>query len=316
MDERTGSAAGQSPAQDAKQKPGIQVTYLSPDQIRPYKGNPRKNKNAVDAVAASIKEYGFNSPIILDKDNIIINGHTRYLAAKKLGLAEVPVVWKKDLTEEQVKEYRLIDNKTSEYATWDKDKLADELINLDFGSLDFAFDFSRDAKKSKKWEASKKLCDLKDNLNIRKGDGFMYSALFRAGDKGRPLKELKTPENVWLFASTAIDYIKNTMGTLSNENGWCIATTPRRRHVEGFHFATAVCEEMASQLGIPFYSDICRADNKDRLHPVFTMLRYPEEPNVILYDDILTTGVTLKNTRDPLVDAGYTVFTLISIDNH
>ena len=292
-----------------------QIVYLSLDEIKPYKRNPRKNKDAVDAVAASIEEYDFNSPIVVDKDNIIINGHTRYQAAKKLGLKKVPVIRKTNLTEEQVRAYRLIDNKTSELSQWDKDLLNEELAGLDFGDLAYGFDFTRDTKKSKRWEASKKLCDLKDNLHIRKANESYYNALFKAGDKGRPLRELKTEENVWLFAGTAEDFITSTLGPL-NDNGWCLVTTPRRRHADGFHFATEVCKELADKLGIPFYPDICIAKNHDRLHPVFEMVEYPEEPNVILYDDILTTGVTLKATRDPLLDAGYAVFTVISIDNH
>lgn len=114
----------------------MQIEYLEIDKVIPYVNNPRLNDGeAVDRVAASIKEYGFKSPIIVDKDNVIVAGHTRYKAAKKLELDTVPVIKADDLTPEQIRAYRIADNKTAEYATWDNDLLAlelNELQNLDF----------------------------------------------------------------------------------------------------------------------------------------------------------------------------------------
>ncbi len=293
-----------------------QITYLPTKSLKPYKNNPRNNADAVDAVAASIKEYGFRSPIIITEDNTVINGHTRLKAAKKLGLSEVPCVRVTDLTEDQIKEYRLIDNKTSEYASWDKDLLAGELTGLDFGDLEFDFDFTGDLKKNKRWEESKKRCDLKDHIATHRANGTYYQALFKAGKEGRPLKELKVEANVWLFSQTALEYIRGSLGGNLCEGGWCILTTPRRRHGAGFHFATAVCEQIAMELRVPFYPDVVTCLNHDRLHPHFILESYPKERNVLLYDDILTTGCTLKATKDLLVEAGYTVSVLISIDNH
>ena len=99
-------------------------------EVIPYENNPRKNDQAVDIVAKSIKEYGFKVPIILDKNNVIIAGHTRLKAALKLGLQEVPVLWADDLTPEQVKAFRIMDNKSSEYADWNLDLLKTELNEL------------------------------------------------------------------------------------------------------------------------------------------------------------------------------------------
>lgn len=103
---------------------------LPPSEIIPYENNPRKNENAVEVVAKSIKEFGFKQPIIIDKDNVIVAGHTRLKAAMKLGLKEVPVIWADDLTEEQVKAFRIMDNKSSEYATWDYESLRREIVDL------------------------------------------------------------------------------------------------------------------------------------------------------------------------------------------
>ena len=113
------------------------------DEIIPYINNPRDNEPAVDAVASSIKKFGFNQPIAIDSKNEIIAGHTRYKAAKKLDLKEVPCVIIDDLTDEEVRAYRLADNKVAEKATWNKELLAEELAGL--GNLDmtlFGFDES------------------------------------------------------------------------------------------------------------------------------------------------------------------------------
>lgn len=111
--------------------------------ITPYENNPRNNEDAVEKVAESIKEFGFQQPIVVDKDNVIIVGHTRLKAAERLGLDKVPVVIADELSEEQAKAYRLADNKTNEIATWKFDVLNEEL--LDIGQIDmskFGFDMS------------------------------------------------------------------------------------------------------------------------------------------------------------------------------
>lgn len=109
----------------------MEIKNLKINDIKPYDNNPRINDGAaVDAVASSIKEFGFNSPIVVDQDFIIINGHTRHKAAKQLGLEEVPVLIVEGLSPEQIKAYRIADNKTSEFSEWDFDKLIDEIKDL------------------------------------------------------------------------------------------------------------------------------------------------------------------------------------------
>lgn len=100
------------------------------DQVRPYPGNPRQNDEAVDAVAASLREFGFRQPIVVDGEGVIIVGHTRWKAAKKLGLAKVPVHVATDLSESQVKAYRIADNQTAAIAEWDYELLPIELSSL------------------------------------------------------------------------------------------------------------------------------------------------------------------------------------------
>lgn len=116
------------------------VVLMALNEITPYENNPRNNEEAVEKVANSIKEFGFNQPIVVDKDNVIIVGHTRYLAAQELGLTEVPVIVAGNLSDEQARAYRLADNKTGELAGWDFEKLALELEQIeDIDMGDFGF---------------------------------------------------------------------------------------------------------------------------------------------------------------------------------
>lgn len=118
----------------------MQIEDRALKDIKPYEKNPRKNAAAVGPVAESIREFGFKVPIVIDKDGIIVAGHTRYKAAKKLGLKSAPCVIADDLTEEQVKAFRLADNKVAEQAEWDTELLGSELS--DIFSLDMsAFGF-------------------------------------------------------------------------------------------------------------------------------------------------------------------------------
>lgn len=110
-------------------------------EISPYENNPRVNDEAVDAVAASIKEFGFKVPIVIDGSGVIVAGHTRYRAAKKLGMEAVPCIVADDLSEEQIRAFRLADNKTAELASWDEERLAQELAEImDIDMTLFGFD--------------------------------------------------------------------------------------------------------------------------------------------------------------------------------
>ena len=118
------------------------IKEVKTSELIPYKNNPRVNDAAVDAVANSIKAFGFKVPIVIDKHNIIVAGHTRWKASQKLGLSTVPCIIADDLTEEQINAFRLADNKTAELAEWDFEKLETELGQLadDFDMTEFGFD--------------------------------------------------------------------------------------------------------------------------------------------------------------------------------
>ena len=121
----------------------MKIIEKSVEELTPYENNPRKNDGAVDAVAASIREFGFKVPIIIDKDNVIVAGHTRLKAARKLGLETVPCIIADDLSPKQIQAFRLADNKTAELADWDFDMLSVELSDLDdIDMSEFGFDMS------------------------------------------------------------------------------------------------------------------------------------------------------------------------------
>ena len=109
----------------------MNIIEMPVGDLIPYENNPRKNDGAVEPVAESIRQFGFKVPIIIDRENVIVAGHTRLLAAEKLGLKTVPVIRADDLTEEQVKAFRLADNKTGELAGWDFSRLEEELAELE-----------------------------------------------------------------------------------------------------------------------------------------------------------------------------------------
>lgn len=122
----------------------MQIIEKRIEELIDYENNPRHNEAAIGKVAASIEAFGFKVPIVIDKDNVIIAGHTRRKAAERLGMQTVPCIIADDLTEEQVKAFRLADNKTSEFAEWDFEKLDAEL--RDIGIDMFAFGFGETLK--------------------------------------------------------------------------------------------------------------------------------------------------------------------------
>ena len=121
----------------------MEIINKNISDLKPYENNPRNNDEAVDVVAASIKEFGFKVPIIIDNDNVIVCGHTRYKAAKKLKLENVPCIIADDLTDAQIKAFRLADNKVSEKATWNEDLKFLELSEIEplgIDMLQFGFE--------------------------------------------------------------------------------------------------------------------------------------------------------------------------------
>lgn len=164
----------------------MKVIEVPIDQVKPYENNPRINDDAVEVTANSIKEFGWQQPIVVDKDNVIIVGHTRLKAAKKLKLKKVPVVIADTLSEQQAKAYRLADNKTGEFADWDVELLDIELDDIvDFDMADFGFVCNIDEDSDKEEIYTKKVDIPHYEIN---GDEPKISELFD-NEKTNSLKE-------------------------------------------------------------------------------------------------------------------------------
>lgn len=152
----------------------LNLIQMNIDDLVLYENNPRNNDGAVDAVAASINSFGFKVPIIIDKNNVVVCGHTRVKASKKLGMTEVPCIVADDLNEEQIKAFRLADNKVSELAEWDMDKLAEELKQIDMDMLQFGFE---DLENSLERDVLEDEFDEEEELPVnpysKKGDVFI-----------------------------------------------------------------------------------------------------------------------------------------------
>jgi ParB family chromosome partitioning protein len=121
----------------------MNITLIPISEIKPFENNPRYNEDAVPAVAESIRQFGFKQPIVVDKNNTIVCGHTRYKAAQQLGLTDIPCLIADDLTPEQIKAYRLVDNRTAEFAKWDFALLSNEikeLVDVGFDIKDLGWD--------------------------------------------------------------------------------------------------------------------------------------------------------------------------------
>lgn len=130
----------------------FKVILKKVSELKPYPNNPRVNDQAVYAVANSIKEFGFRRPIDIDSNGVIVCGHTRWKAAKKLGMTEVPCRVLDDLTPEQITAFRIADNSTAELAIWDEDMLKLELDGIDFDMADFGLYFDEDEQERKEKE--------------------------------------------------------------------------------------------------------------------------------------------------------------------
>ena len=147
----------------------IQIIYKDINELQPYDKNPRKNDQAVNEVANSIKEFGFKVPMVIDKNGVIITGHTRYKACKKLGITKVPCIIADDLNEEKVKAFRLSDNKVSEKSEWDFELLEEELadiFNLDMS--EFGFDLGEEEEQEEIIEDEAP--ELPEEPKAKKGD--------------------------------------------------------------------------------------------------------------------------------------------------
>lgn len=185
----------------------MNIIEKSIDDLIPYENNPRKNEKAVDYVAKSIQDFGFKVPLVIDDNNIIVCGHTRYLASKKIGLNKIPCIIAKDLNKEQIKAFRLVDNKVADHSKWDFEKLYDEIIELE--KIDLTeYGFEELKEKADFFEKSQ------EERNQFDEDEEEYKEFI---DKFKPKHtsdDCYTPEIVY---NCIVDYVENEYG-LKKEN--------------------------------------------------------------------------------------------------
>jgi site-specific DNA-methyltransferase (adenine-specific) len=187
----------------AKQEDGMEITKRRLADIVPYAANAKKHdKRQINNVAESIKQYGFVQPIVIDRDGVIVIGHCRALAAKKLGMEEVPCVCVDDLTPEQVNALRLVDNKSNE-SDWDVDLLAVELPGLDLSAFDFDFSFP-ELDESEIEEMTNEQREQEFRERMERGelsdDDEDYQAFLEKFEAKKTTDDCYTPENIYNVA--------------------------------------------------------------------------------------------------------------------
>lgn len=317
----------------------IDITQLRHDKKNFNKGTDEGK----DMMEKSFKEHGAGRSVLLDKDNNIIAGNKSTSAARKAGIKKVRVI-ETDGTEliavkrtdisidsKEGREMALLDNRTAQVnLLWDEVELASVQADVEgFEVADFGLDIDfeaeqpsmtdklrEDMKKRSSWGKAKDYkepcCDLTDHLQLHKRDCFYYICSYHNTPTGIPISEVKTEPNVELFARKAEEIVRGIV-QLRDTKDWCIITTPKRRHKEK-NFASMVATQLAKFLGIPFHDDTMEAKGRDRINPDFKLVKDIPESNIILYDDILTTGSTIRACVHLLTDKN--VVCVIGIDNN
>lgn len=312
----------------------VQLREVKIAALIPYERNAKKHSaEQIRKIGKSIEAVGFISPCLVDKDMNVIAGHGRIMAAQEIGLEKVPCVFVEGLTEEQRRAYIIADNRLSEFSDWDMDKVTEELKDLadyNIGMLDFEIDGLEEVEiefdqaeapeekkeKHKAWNTRGVKCDMKLNLAARIKNGHRYVSLYAVSKEGLTLEEIKNDRKCERkMTAELVSQIRESLGDNLAGTGWAMITTGRRRHREGYHFATEVTRNAAEQLRVPFYEGMITCGNANRLKPDLKINTEPAEKNLILFDDIITTGTTMVKTVELLQAHGYTVMTIIGIRN-
>lgn len=315
----------------------VEFREVQIELLKPYEQNAKKHpENQIRKLGESIRRRGFISPCLIDKDMNVIAGHGRIMAAKEIGLELVPCVFIEGLTDEERRAYILEDNRLAEMSDWDMEAVAEELADLhvagiDMSGLDFEIDIPEEMEiefeegqntqgepeeKGKPWKTRGMKCDMKPCIAARVKNGHRYVSLYAASKEGQTLEEIKNSKKCERkIAEELIAQIREQLGKNLAKNGWAMITTGRRRHREGYHFATEVTRRASEALGLRFYEGAIECGNADRLKPALEIRKEPEERNLILFDDVITTGTTMTKTVELLEEHGYTVLVIIGIRN-
>lgn len=254
---------------------------------------------------------------------VIIGGNMRYHALKELGCEQVAV---KELPAAMTpaKLNAIIIKDNSAFGEWDWDAVGNEWEQTDMEDWGITLPTSwndemppeAEDKKRKGWNseenAKEKVCDMAEHVEIHRRGEYYFTAFFKQSKEGVPLSLIKSPENVDLFADKAVSLLRGILG-MKQVQDWVVITTPKRRHKE-WNFAESVCKKIAERLNLEFIPDAVSAKNRRRINPEFTLAKSISHKNVVIFDDILTTGSTLRGVRDLLPDKN--VISIIGINNH
>lgn len=250
---------------------------------------------------------------------ITIGGNMRLQALKRLGFVDVPcVVIPQHTPIDKLRNYIIKDN--GDFGDWDYQALLSswDTIELQEWAIDIPeLWLPQEEQKRAGWNTSKdskeSLCDLKDCISWHKKQEFSFISCFKKSEQGYPLSQIKSDfSNVRLFVEAAQNVIQRTIG-LKEKKGWGLLTTPKRRHKEN-NFAEAVCESLAKELQIPFYKEAVSTKTRQRINPTFSLNVNIPERNLIVFDDILTTGSTLVALNKLFPDKN--CFYLVGINNN
>lgn len=171
-------------------------------------------------------------------------------------------------------------------------------------------------ERRKSWDKSTDArCNFEFRPRITPRAGLWFLSLWQKSLMGRTLTEIKSdPAEIPHFAEAVSDFLIRVLGPSLSSGHWCICTSPKRRHKER-NFASLICMEIHKQLKIPFYEDVAFCHSRQRINAVFTLNRLPDEPNVIVFDDFVTTGSTLKGMHQLLLPYGKTLLFIAGINN-
>lgn len=321
-------------------------------QINGVPNNPRKiSEDDFQRLKKSIyesREFLVARPFIVDEEWNILGGNMRYRACCELRDEhavngafhfedEIPDEWVRQVFWPRKKKREFVRKDNQSYGEddiellklWDQKEIADwapsaEDLAPDIEAEDLGckkefvhFETVKEKRKQlwgKDWKREA-ATNLKEYPLVHYLDGSGYLSMYRRSEEGIRLTDIKAESNreyVEVFAQSALKLLKATV-TIGNPAAYCIITTPRRRHGDGYHFATEVCKRLSELSGIRFEPDVASAKNHKRLDPVFYRLKTPPEDTLILYDDIITTGSTLIATRNLFPDKN--IITIVNVCN-
>lgn len=252
-------------------------------------------------------------PIVVNENNMILGGNMRFRALQDIygKNGEIPDKWVSRATgwtEEQKREFVIKDN--AAFGEWDWDSIANKWNDIELS--DVGLEFPKDWQEN--GAEKKSLCDMVSAERMRSYGDISVLCSFKKSKTGKPLADIKAEKyNINVFADAFVSLARKVAG-LNTLDDWCLVTAPKRRHKEE-NFSEAVCKEISSRIGIKFYPDVFTCKDKTRILPTFTMEYEIKEANIILYDDIITTGSTIRAMADILRIKGKNVLYFAGILN-